>query len=259
VNPQKYLYLSLIPEALIASMLTPEEFGSYYAIGAQFNAQGEAIFFEVDPNFRSDDFPFDVVDERCVADADGRPKETVYLSIYRVLERMPVSALGSLFLTTDDGRTLELKRCEYEPETEQALRLYQEVCPVSPMVGSRLEPKDFCRFMTNPESPVHVPRIVFSELIVQGLRTDPENGTVDDLPYPWLAHLRDVLKELQLEEKASKMVLRQVKQDLLYRTVRSGFFVGDQHDFAFYRFPTVDELERDHHAWWRSAQTTSQL
>ena len=28
-----HLYLSLIPEALIASMLTPEEFGVYYAVG----------------------------------------------------------------------------------------------------------------------------------------------------------------------------------------------------------------------------------
>ncbi len=240
-------------------MLTPEDFGSYYAIGAQFNAQGEAIFFEIDPDFRSGDFPFDQVDERCVPDADGRPKETVYLSIYRVLERMPVSALGSLFLATDDGRTLELKRCDYEPETERALRLYQEVCPVSPMVASRLEPMEFCRFMTNSESLVHVPRIVFSELMLQGLRTDPESGGADDLPYPSLDHLRDVLKELQVEEKESKMVLRQVKQDLLYRTVRSGFFVGDQHDLAFYRFPTIDELERDHHAWWRSAQTISQL
>ena len=29
-----HLYLSFIPEALIASMLPPEEFGDYYAVGA---------------------------------------------------------------------------------------------------------------------------------------------------------------------------------------------------------------------------------
>ena len=240
-------------------MLTPKEFGSYYAIGAQSNAQGEAIFFEIEPDFRSDDFPFEQADERCVPDVDGRLKETVYLSIYRVLEKIPVSALGSLFLVTDDGRTLELERSEYEAETERALRLYQELCPVSPMVASRLEPMEFCRFMTNPDSPVHVPRIVFSELILQGLRTDPECGATDDLPYPSLDHLRDVLTELQVEDKASKMVLRHAKGEIFYRTVRSGFFVGGSHDFAFYRFPTIDELERDHHAWWRSAQTVSQL
>ena len=127
------------------------------------------------------------------------------------------------------------------------------------MLPSRLEPMEFCRFLTNPDAPVHVPRIDFPELLLQDLSTDPENGAADDPPYPSLDHLRDVLKELQVEEKASKMVLRQVKQDLLYRTVRSGFFVGDQHDFTFYRFPTIEELERNHHAWWRSAQTISQL
>jgi len=140
--------------------------------------------------------------------------------------------------------------------------LYLSLIPealIASMLPSRLEPMEFCRFLTNPDAPVHVPRIDFPELLLQDLSTDPENGAADDPPYPSLDHLRDVLKELQVEEKASKMVLRQVKQDLLYRTVRSGFFVGDQHDFTFYRFPTIEELEREHHSWWRSAQTISQL
>jgi len=32
-----HLYLSLSPEALIASMLSPEDFGSYYALGSAKN------------------------------------------------------------------------------------------------------------------------------------------------------------------------------------------------------------------------------
>ena len=51
-----HFYLSLIPEALIASMLTPEEFGTYYAVGIQKKSRGQAIFFEVDPKFKSDAF-----------------------------------------------------------------------------------------------------------------------------------------------------------------------------------------------------------
>ncbi len=51
-----HLYLSLIPEALIASMLSPEEFGAYYAVGTQKKSRGQAIFFEIDPKFRSDFF-----------------------------------------------------------------------------------------------------------------------------------------------------------------------------------------------------------
>ena len=34
------------------------------------------------------------------------PKRSVYLSAYRVLERVPLQAIGSLYLTTDDGRVL---------------------------------------------------------------------------------------------------------------------------------------------------------
>lgn len=255
---EKHLYLSLIPEALVASMLPPEEFGSYYAIGSKAHVQGEAIFFEVDPEFRSDDFPFHLLDQRCVADDQGRPKNSLYLSIHRVLERIPVAALGKLYLVTDDGRTLALQRSDYQIDTEKAWRLYQEFCPAVPMVASHLEPLNFCRLLTDPNAPVYVPRMVFSELILQGLRSDPEHGAADDLPYPCIAHLRDVLLELREQKKDTKMVLKQVKQGVLYRTVRSGFFVGDFNDFAFYRFPSLDELEQQHYAWWRSAQTTMQ-
>ena len=44
-----HLYFSLIPEALIASMLPPEQFGQYYATGHKYKSKGQAIFFEVDP------------------------------------------------------------------------------------------------------------------------------------------------------------------------------------------------------------------
>ena len=40
-----YLYLSLIPEALIASMLPPLDFGTYLAIGTKKRTRGQAMFF----------------------------------------------------------------------------------------------------------------------------------------------------------------------------------------------------------------------
>jgi hypothetical protein len=36
--------------------------------------------------------------------------------------------------------------------------------------------------------------------------------------------------------------------------VEGGFYVGDQYDFAFYRFPSATELEGRYRQWWRSAQ-----
>jgi len=249
-----HLYLSLIPEALIASMLEPKAFGAYYAVGRKTHVHGEAIFFEVDPSFRSDTFPFALADERCVVQPDGSLKSSVYLGIYNVLAQIPVSALGNLYLVTDDGRTLELQRAPYQPDTEYPLFLYQEFCPITPLVASRLEPEAFCHSITDPARPVHVPRIVFSELELGGLAADPANGKADDLPYPAITHLRDVLLDFGKNTKESKLVLKQVKQGVIFRTIRNGFFVGDVTDFAFYRFPSRDQLEREYYDWWRSAQ-----
>lgn len=256
--PDVHLYLSLIPQALIASMLEPEEFGAYYAVGTKLHVQGEALFFEIDPDFRSADFPFHLIGERCVADAEGNPKKSLYLSIYRVLSRIPIAALGSLYLVTNDGKTLALQREEYVPQPGGRLHLYQEFCPTTPMVASRLEPHEFSDLITNPDNPVHVPRIVFSELELGALAENPEHGAVDDLPYPNIEHLRDVLMELRSHTaKPSKLVLKQVKAGVLYRLVRGGFYVGDQADFAFYRFPDHATLEDRHRSWWRSAQVVA--
>ena len=54
-----HLYFSLLPEALIASNLTPEQFGQYYATGHRYKSKGQAIFFEVDPEFRHAAFNID--------------------------------------------------------------------------------------------------------------------------------------------------------------------------------------------------------
>jgi len=250
------LYLSLIPEALIASQLEPAAFGAYYAVGRHLHAHGEAMFLEVDPSFRGGDFPFEVADERCVTQPNGDPKSSVYLGIYNVLAQVPVSALGHLYLVTDDGRTLELARGEYTPDSEHPLHLYQEFCPVDPLVASRLEPHDFCTSITDPAHPVKVPRIAFAELKLGELSADPAQGNADDLPYSAISHLRDVLLDFPHNTKDSKLVLKQVKQGVIYRMVERGFFVGDHEDFAYYPFPSHKALQSEHYDWWRSAQVT---
>jgi len=254
-----FLYLSVIPQALIASMLPPEDFGHYYAVGERGVSRGEAIFFAVDPAaLPPGEFPLDLIAERCVPRPDGSPKRSVYLAIYRVLSRIPVAALGPLYLVTRDGRTLALERSAYTPETGRLAHLYQEFCPVDPMVASCLEPLEFCRAMTDPQNPVHVPRIVFAQLSLRGLAQDPAGGLAEDLPYSNLQHLRDVLTELLADPtKNSKLVTKTAPGSVFYRTVRGGFYVGDQQDFAFYRFPDLQELETHHYNWWRSAQTVN--
>ena len=253
-----YVYLSLIPEALIASMLPPDDFGLYYAIGSAKRSRGQAIFFSVDRNKLSgDDFPLANVDTRCVAHSDGRPKSSLYLSIYRVLERVPREALTALHLATDDGRVLTVEPKQFVPDGEDRAHLYQEFCPVTPRIVSHLNPAEFAEFITHAERDVHVPRIAFAELTLGNLKNDPDHHDIDNLPYPNIGHLRDCLRELsKAPHKASKTVLRQMTQEVLFRTIRNGVFVGDPTGISAFPLPSRDALEREYRAWWRSAQST---
>jgi len=224
-----YLYFQLIPESLIASMIPPEEFGNYLAVGTKKRTRGQAMFFEVDPSLQSDYFPLKNIEKKCVPHPDGTPKHSVYLSIYRVLEHLPLSALGNLYLTTDDGRVLAIEQQKYEPPEKKELHLYQELCPVIPRIASTYEPLEFCRFVTDQSHPVSVPKLAFAELILNGLSTDPVHASVDNLPYLHVDHLRDILVMLQnRHDKPTKTVIRYWSGDILYRTIKNGFFVGDQ-------------------------------
>ncbi|MFN8075617.1 MAG: hypothetical protein U0Q15_09375 [Kineosporiaceae bacterium] len=253
-----YLYLSLIPEALIASMLPPEDFGAHYAVGSAKRSRGQAIFFEVDRDkLDPDAFPLAEADRRCVAQPDGAPKRSVYLSIYRTLENVPLDALRKLYLTTDDGRVLGLSPRPYEAGPGEGRYLYQEFCPVTPRVVSRQDPAAFSAGLTDATKPFHVPRLVFCDLTLGDLKDDPDSPHVDDLPYPNIGHLRDCLRDLRTwPTKQTKSVLRQMTQEVLFRTIEHGFYVGDATGIVAYPMPSRDELEREHYAWWRSAQMT---
>ena len=162
----KYIYLTCNPEALVASMLPPEGFGLYLSTGTKKRNKGQAIFFEVDQGKIESLIDMDSLNKRCVAKPDGSPKSSVYLSVYKVLETIPVAALKSLYLTTDHGCVLELKKAVYDKtrEPNNALHLYQELCPVNPLVASSLAPSVFLKRLTDGSIPIVLPKLFFVEL-----------------------------------------------------------------------------------------------
>ena len=120
----------------------------------------------------------DSLNKRCVAKPDGSPKSSVYLSVYKVLEMIPLSALKSLYLTTDNGHTLELKKTRYNQVSEEKNRFYlfQELCPVSPMIMSDLAPAAFLKRLTDGSTPIVLPKLFFVELKLGDLATNPKKG-----------------------------------------------------------------------------------
>jgi len=249
-----HTYLSLVPESLVLSMLPPAQFGTYLAVGTKKRSRGHSIYFNLKEGFSSDFFDLSRAAAHCTPHPDGKPKHTVYAAVYRVLEHVPLDALGSLWLVTYDGRVLELTASREVPALGGQYHLYQEICPVHPMVASTLAPDEFCRMMTDPGHAIHVPRICVADLELGELASDPLNGRADDLPYARIGHLRDALLELnERTGKHNKTVDRTPLPQFPYRVIRSGFYVGDTTGVLCYRFPIAEQLDRDHHDWWRSA------
>ena len=232
-------------------MLLPEEFGAYLATGTVKQPHGQAMFFSLKRDFRSDYFNLADLDKRCAPHPDGQPKHSLYLGIYRALEHVPLEAIESLWLVTAHGRALELKPDKLPGEPSQKYHLYREICPVHPVIASTLGPAEFCRFITDPAKAICVPRVCFVELALAGLADDPLRGSAVDLPYHNIMHIRNCLVEL--DTKRTKTVDRVPQQGILYRCVKSGFFVGDQTGVVYFPYPNREELESRYHSWWRCA------
>jgi len=249
-----HLYLSLIPEALIASQLTPEEFGVYYTVGYTKRRAGQAMFIELDPDFRHDFFRIEEGIERCVPHEDGRRKKSVYISTYRVLEHVPLENVDQLYLVTRYGKSLALNRNRDIPDTHDGAHLYQEIAPVSPLVVSRLNPIEYYHFLVkDPDSMIHLPSLCFVDLRLGELAQDPEKGSAGNLPYDNIYHLRECLIELQTKAVHTKMVDRTHDVEFPYRMIGSGIYVGNEGDLAYFPLPSRDDLRGKYFDWWRSA------
>ena len=249
-----HLYLSLVPEALIASMLGPEEFGTYYAVGSAKKSRRQAMFFEIDPNYRHPEFKIDEAYARCVPHDDGSLKASVYVSVYRVLEHIDFNAIMHLYLSTMDGQTLELSPSNQIPNGGNQLHLYQELVPVTALVASRLKPLDFIEeIVRNPNSVLRLPAVVFTELQLGELAKDPEMGLAGKLSYSNRDHLRQCLTEVKTKFIATKMVDRIHSPSVQYRTIKNGIFAGNQTQLRYFAMPSPEEIRSNNYRWFRSA------
>jgi hypothetical protein len=123
--------------------------------------------------------------------------------------------------------------------------------PGIPIVVSALPPAGFVKFLTNPKNPVSVPRIFFVDMLID---RDDTGMLAGYLPYPDPLHILDCIKDLEKSsDKKTKTVSRSPRLHGFFRTIRRGFFLGDQNGLKFYKFPERRILEVEHAKWWRSA------
>lgn len=250
-----YLYCMAYPvEAFVASMLSPEEFGAYMAIGSKKMSRGKIVFLEINSDLKTDRFDLDRARRDCRPGPDGRPKSSLYLSVYRVLENLPLESVKTLYLTTKDGRTLGISPQRIPSETAHPRRggvyLYQELAPVRPQVVSGLDPLDFGRLMTDAANPIHVPKLLFARMKVGDNPATIANEA--GLPYDNLPHLQNCAQEVLQEGKNTKIVER-AEDEFFYTAIIDGLYLAEPGAALYFPFPTEAELKDKYYQWWRSA------
>ena len=253
-----HYYLTVFPmEALIASELEAVQFGTYMAVGARKGSAEQLMFMKIKGDFTG---PFDWESARksCVSHPDGQPKHSLYLSIYRVLENIPVEAMGQLYLITRDGRTLQLDRQEYKtPANWPGFALYKELCPVTPLVASKLNPKDFGEYMTNPDNKTSVPTLMFSDIkIIRDLDNLENSGNIGNVYDRHPEHLKSCIDEIRSETKngkINKIVDRTYGTRFSYQLIDNGIYVSKGKTIIRYPMPDIETLKKNHYDWGKSA------
>ena len=254
----KHLYLILYPnEALVASQLTPEEFGMHYSVGSPRHFTGKVIFVEVDTNFRNPYLRLEDYLKSAESTSPGRPKRTKFVKSYRVLEHIEFSALQKLYLVTTDGGVLGLEKSEAPSYAEGRTRLYQEICPLRLLVASNLDPNQFGHYITSETWSKGAPKIFFTryDIDVDAVVADNPVHAYNTGPLPNVnpTNLPTALKELKEDlTKRTKTVSLNPNLDYMsYKTIKTGFWFSGGEETIFYRMPGMDELHEKHYSWWR--------
>jgi len=251
-----YYLLASPMEALIASMLNPHDFGAYMATGARKTTAEQLIFLEVSGEFGGD-FDWEYARRACVPHPDGTPKHSVYLSVYRVLERTPIAMMKNLYLVTRDGRSLELPQGGIVPPLYwKGYALYKELCPVTPLVASSLPPEPFARYLIDPTNKISVPAIMFADVRIIDLDNMEHTGNIGGLyDHGGNEHLRNCFDEIKNHPgKRSKTIDRSYGSRFSYQTIGQGVFIANHKEgIIFFPMPDRDEIKHNHYEWGRSA------
>ncbi len=250
----KHYYLSVFPmEALIVSELDVVKFAAYQATGSKKGASEKVIFIELSAPF-GNDFDWKYAEKNCVSHSDGRPKNSVYLGVYRVLEKVPLSQLGSMYLVNRDGRALEISRQHYQAIQKRKFYVYQELSPINPLVVSKLDPEEFASNMSDPTHKVSVPKLVFTDLKVIDFDNMEQTGNIGALYDKNIIHLKGCINSvLTQEDKTSKTIDRSHVESFSFQIIHHGIYIGDGKELVMYRMPDIEEIKDKHYEWGLSA------
>jgi len=256
---EKHLYQILYPhQALVASQLNPEAFARHYLIGSIRHYTGKLVFAKIDINFRDPYFDIEEGLRQLVPHRDGSPKRTKFISSYRVLEHMNFDCIESLFLSTAEAHVLELKAQEYDKVHQPGfLRTFAEIAPLSMLVMSPMDMREFGRYITQPNNAKGCPKLFYTqiELNVDEFLTSFENNPFMPAPFPFLhpSKLRDAILQMKSDttKQTKGLALSCPLDQISFKSIRHGFMFASQDKYKFFPMPSLHELETSHFRFWK--------
>jgi len=99
----------------------------------------------------------------------------------------------------------------------------------------------------SPVSLLTLPAVCFAELKLGELADNPEYGSVGDLPYANIDHLRQCLVDLRTKTVHTKMVDRISPPAFPYRTLKTGLYIGNQGRLMCFPMPSPEVLRAHSH------------
>lgn len=258
---EQHLYAIMWPNhALVASNLGPNEFGKHYTIGSSRYFHGQVVFAEIDSEYRHDYFEIDRYMSEVVPKPDGSPKRTKFISTYRVLEHLEMTAFRDLHITSVEGRVLSLEQAPYERQHGPGfIRTYQEICPLNAIVLSYMTPPEFGKYITDPHQAKSAPKLFFTQIdldIDKYLSTLESNPFLSSpIPNVHPQKLRDQILEFRGNpgKKIKGISLDSAFGRLSFLSLRSGFWIAGGEELIYWPIPDLATLEREHYDWLRSS------
>lgn len=255
-----HLYQILSPNpALVASQLEPHSFAKHYTSGSTRYHSGKIVFAEIDLRFRHPFFKIDDGLAALVPHRDGRPKATRFISSYRVLEHIDLSAIQRLYLTSAEGFAITLEPAPYEKEHQAGyLRIFVEITPLKMLVLSRCNFPEFGHQITDPNFSKSAPKQFYTqvELNIDDFLKDFEERPTMHSPIGGLhpGKLRDAILEMRTRpEKLGKgLSLASMFDNISYRTIRHGFMFASQNETKYFPMPSDEEIKEMNPRFWRT-------
>jgi len=259
MNYETRMYMVLYPNAtLIASQYDPMMFARHYTSGSSRHYSGKLVFAEVDASYRHPFFDIDGILRDLRPHEDGRPKATKFISCYRVLEHVDLSAIGRLYLSTEEGHCLELERGGNDLEHTEAVRIYAEIEPMHMLVMSRYSPPEFGAYITDPSNPKSAPKQFYTQLNIDIPEFLAEFEQNPFRPSPVAAlhpsTIRDAYTELISKpgKRSKGLALDSNLDGISYRLLKHGFTFAQKGESIFYPLPSHREIAERSLKFWRT-------